>query len=55
MGKSPKSYDKQFIRDYLENSGWDKQSPPPPLPEEVIEQTRQKYLTILKIITGKEL
>ena len=55
MGKSPKSYDKQFIRDYLENSGWDKQSLPPPLPEEVIEQTRQKYLTILKIITGKEL
>lgn len=55
MGKSPKSYDKQFIRDYLENSGWDKQSTPPPLPEEVIEQTRQKYLTILKIITGKEL
>ena len=55
MGKSPKSYDKQFIRDYLENSGWDKQSPPPPLPEEVIEQTQQKYLTILKIITGKEL
>ena len=55
MGKSPKSYDKQFIRDYLENSGWDKQSLPPPLPEEVIEQTRQKYLNILKIITGKEL
>lgn len=55
IGKNPKSYDKQFIRNYLENSGWDKQSPPPPLPEEVIEQTRQKYLTILKIITGKEL
>ncbi len=55
IGKNPISYDKQFIRNYLDNSGWDKQSPPPPLPEEVIEQTRQKYLTILKIITGKEL
>ncbi|MEN6445744.1 MAG: phosphoribosylaminoimidazolesuccinocarboxamide synthase [Candidatus Cloacimonas sp.] len=55
IGKSPESFDKQYVRDYLENSGWDKQPPAPILPEEVIEKTRQKYLTILKIITGKEL
>jgi len=55
IGKSPDSFDKQFIRDYLENSEWDKQPPAPSLPAEVIEKTRQKYLAILKIITGKEL
>lgn len=55
IGKSPDSFDKQFIRDYLENSGWNKQPPAPSLPTEIIEKTRQKYVTILKIITGKEL
>lgn len=55
IGKSPDSFDKQFIRDYLENSGWNKQPPAPSLPTEIIEKTRQKYVTILNIITGKEL
>ena len=55
IGKSPDSFDKQFIRDYLENGGWNKQPPAPSLPTEIIEKTRQKYVTILKIITGKEL
>jgi phosphoribosylaminoimidazole-succinocarboxamide synthase len=39
----------------LENGGWNKQPPAPSLPTEIIEKTRQKYVTILKIITGKEL
>jgi len=44
IGKSPDSFDKQFIRDYLENSGWNKQPPAPSLPTEIIEKTRQKYV-----------
>lgn len=46
-GSSPVSFDKQFIRDYLETTTWDKNSPPPPLPEEIVEKTRDKYLEIL--------
>lgn len=55
IGTSPKSYDKQFIRDYLNQTGWDKQPPAPNLPEEVIMKTKEKYATIMKIITGKGL
>jgi phosphoribosylaminoimidazole-succinocarboxamide synthase len=55
IGKSPKSFDKQYIRDYLNETAWDKQSQAPKLPEEVIEKTREKYLAIYKIITGKDL
>lgn len=55
IGSSPKSYDKQFLRDYLSSTGWDKQPPAPSLPEEVISKTRDKYLAIMKIITGKEI
>jgi len=55
IGSSPQSYDKQFIRDYLNGTGWDKQPPAPPLPQDVIDKTREKYLNIFKIITGKEL
>ena len=43
VGSSPVSFDKQFLRDYLETTPWDKNSPPPPLPEEIIEKTRAKY------------
>jgi phosphoribosylaminoimidazole-succinocarboxamide synthase len=42
-GKSPPSFDKQFVRDWLERSGWDKNSPPPELPEDVVQRTRAKY------------
>lgn len=55
MGSSPLSYDKQFVRDYLNSSGWDKTPPAPELPAEIVEKTRAKYLEIYKIITGKEL
>jgi phosphoribosylaminoimidazole-succinocarboxamide synthase len=40
---SPPSFDKQFVRDWLETTGWDKQSPPPPLPPDVVEKTAAKY------------
>ncbi len=42
-GVSPASYDKQFIRDYLETASWDKNSPPPSLPREIVDKTREKY------------
>ena len=47
VGTSPTSYDKQFIRDYLDNTTWDKNSPPPPLPDEIITKTMEKYQEIL--------
>jgi phosphoribosylaminoimidazole-succinocarboxamide synthase len=50
IGESPVSYDKQFIRDYLETTEWDKNSPPPPLPDEIIEKTKEKYEEILRKI-----
>ncbi|MDZ4183270.1 MAG: phosphoribosylaminoimidazolesuccinocarboxamide synthase, partial [Candidatus Cloacimonadaceae bacterium] len=52
IGKSPRSFDKQFVRDYLNQIGWDKQPPAPHLPEEVIAKTREKYAQIYNIITG---
>lgn len=52
IGESPVSFDKQFIRDYLETTTWDKNSPPPPLPEEIIEKTREKYIEILNRISS---
>ncbi|MCB5265599.1 MAG: phosphoribosylaminoimidazolesuccinocarboxamide synthase [Candidatus Cloacimonetes bacterium] len=55
IGESPKSYDKQYIRDFLNQSGWNKQPPAPTLPDEIIQKTREKYLKIYKIITGKEI
>jgi len=50
VGSSPVSYDKQFIRDYLETTDWDKNSPPPPLPDEIITKTKEKYEEILKVL-----
>jgi phosphoribosylaminoimidazole-succinocarboxamide synthase len=52
-GKSQSSLDKQFVRDYLECTSWDKQSPPPPLPESIIEQTSGRYMEIYRLLTGK--
>ena len=54
-GKSQPSFDKQFVRDHLEKSGWDKQSPPPSLPEDVIQITSKKYLEAYAKLTGKEI
>ena len=52
IGKTPLSFDKQFIRDFVTDSGWDKNPPAPLLPEEVINRTRDKYIQSYKIITG---
>jgi phosphoribosylaminoimidazole-succinocarboxamide synthase len=54
-GTSPESYDKQFVRDWLSRSGWDKESDPPQLPEDVVAQTRLRYLTAYQRIVGKPL
>jgi phosphoribosylaminoimidazole-succinocarboxamide synthase len=54
-GGPQKSYDKQYLRDYLESLGWNKKPPPPPLPPEVIAHTRSRYLQALKALTGEEL
>jgi len=53
-GKSQPSLDKQFVRDYLETTGWDKQTPPPPaLPDEIVRKTSDKYLELYRLLTGK--
>lgn len=54
-GKSPESYDKQYIRDWLESQDWDKTPPPPTIPDEVIASTSEKYREACKKLTGKEL
>jgi phosphoribosylaminoimidazole-succinocarboxamide synthase len=52
-GQSQKSYDKQYLRDYLISINWDKLPPAPFLPKEVVKNTREKYLDALNLITGK--
>jgi phosphoribosylaminoimidazole-succinocarboxamide synthase len=54
-GRSQPAFDKQFVRDYLESSGWNKQPPAPALPAEVVQATRQRYLQAYKRLTGNEL
>ena len=54
-GSSPPSYDKQFVRDYLETLDWDKRPPPPPIPAEVIEATAAKYREAYERLTGEAL
>lgn len=54
VGTSPKSYDKQFIRDFVSQSGWNKMPPAPVLPAEVIEKSLEKYKTIYQKITGEQ-
>ena len=54
-GRSQPSYDKQFVRDYLESIRWDKRPPAPRLPEDVVNRTRAKYVEAYERITGKSL
>ena len=54
-GISPPSFDKQFVRDYLETLTWNKKAPPPPLPPEVLAQTAAKYREALTRLTGEEI
>lgn len=53
VGTNPASFDKQFVRDWLERSGWDKNSPPPPLPPDVVANTRAKYVEAYERLTGR--
>ncbi len=53
-GKAQPSYDKQFVRDYLEAIHWDKNSPQPPLPTDIVEKTRAKYLEAFHQLTGRQ-
>lgn len=54
-GKPQKSFDKQFVRDYLDGLDWDKNPPAPELPQDIVEKTTEKYLQALKWLTGEEL
>jgi phosphoribosylaminoimidazole-succinocarboxamide synthase len=54
-GHSQPSFDKQYVRDYLETLDWDKTPPAPPLPDEVVTNTSAKYLEAYRLLTGKEL
>jgi len=54
VGTSPPSFDKQYVRDYLESIGWNKQPPPPDLPKEIIINTAKKYIEAYELIVGKK-
>ena len=54
-GQPQPSFDKQYVRDYLERIGWNKQPPVPTLPDEVVAATREKYLEAYRRLTGREL
>jgi phosphoribosylaminoimidazole-succinocarboxamide synthase len=53
-GSSPPSFDKQFVRDWLETTGWNKTPPAPELPEDVVAKTRAKYIEAFRQLTGEE-
>ena len=54
VGKNPPSFDKQYVRDYLNSIGWDKNSSPPHLPQHVIDETQKKYREAYEKITGEK-
>jgi len=54
VGRNPPSYDKQFVRDWLETTGWDKSPPAPELPKGVVAKTREKYIEAYRELTGSE-
>jgi phosphoribosylaminoimidazole-succinocarboxamide synthase len=54
-GRPQKSFDKQYLRDYLESVKWDKKPPAPSLPEDIIKKTEAKYIEAYERITGKKL
>jgi phosphoribosylaminoimidazole-succinocarboxamide synthase len=55
VGQSPPSFDKQFVRDYLETLDWDKTPPPPALPQEIVDKTSAKYVEAFERLTGQRL
>jgi phosphoribosylaminoimidazole-succinocarboxamide synthase len=54
-GRAQNSFDKQYVRDWLDQSGWDHTPPAPELPPEVVENTRAKYIEAYELITGRRL
>ena len=52
-GHPQSSFDKQYVRDWLETTSWDKSSPPPPLPPDIVARTREKYIDAYEILTGQ--
>ncbi len=55
VGISPPSFDKQFVRDWLESVKWDKKPPAPALPEDVVRKTSEKYVEAYRLLVGREL
>ena len=54
-GRSLPSYDKQYVRDWLDSQGWDREPPAPSLPEEVVQKTTQRYIEAYRRLTGRKL
>ena len=54
-GRGQQSFDKQFVRDYLETLDWNKQPPGPELPVTVVERTTEKYLEAYRLLTGQQI
>ena len=54
-GRPQPSFDKQFVRDYLTESGWDREPPAPSLPPDIVDKTRQRYREAYRLLTGQEL
>ena len=54
-GKSQPSYDKQFVRDWLDTQGWDHEPPAPELPDDVVNRTTEKYIDAYNKLTGRQL
>ncbi len=53
-GRNQPSFDKQFVREYLETTNWDKNSPPPALPDEIVDNTRRKYIEAFEMLTKQK-
>jgi len=53
VGSNPPSFDKQFVRDWLETTQWDKESPPPSVPDDIVCSTRAKYREAFERLTGR--
>ncbi len=54
LGRGQPSFDKQFVRDWLSSTNWDKNSEPPRLPDEIVERTREKYVEAYRLLVGRE-
>jgi phosphoribosylaminoimidazole-succinocarboxamide synthase len=53
VGESPQSWDKQIVRDWLESRPWNKQPPPPALPDDIIDRTAARYREVVELLTRK--